>query len=212
MRYISLLIILLTNLSYASYEKANNRLSTSQQCLQYFAHYESKYNLPGKLLHSIALAESGRWLEEEKMFLPWPWTVNQGGKSYYFDSKIEAIEAINKMIKKGITNIDVGCMQINLGYHSRSFLGLHHALEPKHNVEFGASFLKKHYDKSSDWRKAIASYHSMSSLGLHYYDRVMKMWNLYSTNSSAQVKKEKKIHTNSAKMDPRRLKSSLVVD
>ena len=108
--------------------------------------------------------------------LPWPWAVNQGGRSFYFDTKEEAVMAVSEMIDSGLTNIDIGCMQVNLGYHSMSFESLVEAFEPKNNIAYGAELLKNHYGRFLNWKKAISAYHSMSSLGEQYYKRVNKMW------------------------------------
>ena len=53
--------------------------------------------------------------------LAWPWTVNQAGKSFYLKSKQEAIAKVKELQAQGHTNIDVGCMQINLAYHPDAF-------------------------------------------------------------------------------------------
>lgn len=192
MKIIFILLIILFCPSYSFSNESNfeDFLKTSSKCSEYFPIFEKKYSLPGQLLESISLAESGRWEKKTKKLVPWPWTVNQGGKSYFFNSKIEAVKEVEKMINKGVTNIDIGCMQVNLGYHSMSFDSLIHAFEPNVNVEYGAELLKNHYIRFSNWKKAIASYHSASTLGLEYYKRVKKIWNK-DTTSNKKIKKSK---------------------
>ena len=51
--------------------------------------YGKIYNLPNKLLTSIALVESGVKKDE---FKSWPWTLNVSGKSMYFQNKLETLE------------------------------------------------------------------------------------------------------------------------
>ena len=57
--------------------------------------YGKIYNLPNKLLTSIALVESGIKKNE---FKSWPWTLNVSGKSMYFDNKSETIKYLKSNI------------------------------------------------------------------------------------------------------------------
>ena len=63
-------------------------------------------------LRAISIAESGRWLRSRKATLAWPWTVTSGGKGTYYKSKSAAIRAVRKLQRRGVRNIDVGCMQV----------------------------------------------------------------------------------------------------
>ena len=156
--------------------EANNFLRTSKQCSFYFDYYEKLHGIPKHLLSSIAIRETGRWDKYNKKLVSWPWSVNQSGNSNYFKTKNEAMIAVKKHIIEGKTNIDVGCMQINLRYHPKAFNNLFQALEPRNNIEYAADFLKKLYNKYSSWHKAIAAYHSNSELGMKYAEKVIKIW------------------------------------
>ena len=103
---------------------------------------EREQGIPRHLLTAISLAETGRWSTEMQEILAWPWTVMAKGKGLYFKSKIEAIAAVHRLQKAGITNIDVGCMQISLRYHPRAFASLNEAFDPTANVAYAAKFLK----------------------------------------------------------------------
>ena len=160
-------------------------LHNSNQCGNYFEYFEQKHSIPQHLLRSISVVETGRWHKQAKIYLPWPWAVNQAGKAYYFATKNEAIEGVKKMLKKGLTNIDIGCMQINLHHHPAAFLNLNQAFEPRDNIEYAANFLKRHYIKSQDWQKAVAFYHSQASVGQVYANKVIKIWTKYQQNELA---------------------------
>ena len=155
----------------------------SNMCSNYFDHFEQKHNIPTHLLRSISVVESGRWHEKSGIYLPWPWAVNQGGKAYYFATKDDAIEGVKKMLTQGITNIDVGCMQINLHHHPSAFANLSQAFEPKDNIAYAANFLLNHYNQTSSWQKAVASYHSLTSIGYAYANKVFKFHNNYANNT-----------------------------
>jgi hypothetical protein len=154
-------------------------LHNSNQCSNYFDYFENKYNIPKHLLRSISTIETGRWHNKAELYFPWPWAVNQSGKSYYFNNKQEAISSVRDMLETGQTNIDIGCMQINLHHHPSAFLNLNQAFEPKDNIEYAANFLVNHYKKSQNWKKAVAAYHSLSLNGDDYAMKVFKIWSNY---------------------------------
>jgi hypothetical protein len=177
-----LAILLLSFKSIAIDHQEYLLLHNSNHCSNYFSHFEQKYSIPQHLLRSISVVETGRWYNKGKLYLPWPWAVNQAGKSYYFSSKKEAIEAVKKMLEMGKTNIDIGCMQINLHHHPDAFINLNQAFEPKDNIEYAATFLKSHYNQSKNWQKAVASYHSLADIGQAYANKVIKIWSDYKEN------------------------------
>ncbi len=154
-------------------------LHHSNKCSNYFAHFEQKHNIPEYLLRSISTIESGRWHNKTGLYLSWPWAVNQGGKAYYFETKKQAIAGVKKMLEQGLTNIDIGCMQINLHHHPLAFRNLNQAFEPKDNIEYASQFLKSHYTQLGSWRKAVAAYHSQNPIGQQYADKVLKICSNY---------------------------------
>ena len=78
-------------------------------------------NAPNKtnpyLLYAIALAESKKTDETKRNVRPWPWAVNVQGKGHWFDTREEAEAFVMEHYNRGIRNIDVGIMQINLRWH-----------------------------------------------------------------------------------------------
>ena len=135
--------------------------------------YGKIYNLPNKLLTSIALVESGIKKSE---FKSWPWTLNVSGKSMYFDNKLETLEYLqsNINLKK---SIDVGCMQINTKYHLKNFKDLSHLVEPEENVKYAAIFLRKLYKKHKSWNEAVSRYHSsIPKRKKNYLKKVHTYW------------------------------------
>ena len=138
---------------------------------------ERAEGIPTGLVHAVALAESGRWLAEEGTTRPWPWTVTSGGESFYFSSRSEALRKIHELQSEGRSNIDVGCMQVNLGYHGHEFASVAEALEPAHNVAYAARFLKQLREETNSWFRAAAHYHSRDpDRGEAYRDKVFRLW------------------------------------
>lgn len=146
-------------------------------CTRHLPRYEREYAIPTHLLSAIASTESGRYHEGLRMQLPWPWAVNAAGRSYYYDTKKEAIAAVKKLRARGINSIDVGCMQVNLTQHPDAFASLEQAFEPQTNVAYAASFLHTLYESSGSWKKAATYYHSRTSVyGKKYVGRVYNSW------------------------------------
>ena len=130
-------------------------------CWYYAAQAERDHRLPRDLLRAIALTESGRWdTTATKSHAPWPWTVTSGKRHWYLDTKQAAIAQVEKLLRAGVRNIDVGCMQINLHFHPAAFAGLQTAFDPARNADYAAGYLKRLRDETKSWRLAVARYHS----------------------------------------------------
>lgn len=59
--------------------------------------------IPIKLLKSVTYVESGFH----------PWTLNVEGTPHFFSTRKAAEHHLEKVVKKGVTNVDIGCAQIN---------------------------------------------------------------------------------------------------
>lgn len=138
---------------------------------------ERAQGIPPGLMHAVALAESGRWLEHERTTQAWPWTVTSSRDSFQLPSMAAALQKVRQLQAMGRSNIDVGCMQVNLGYHGHAFASLAAALEPATNVDYAARFLKRLREETRSWDRATARYHSNDpARGKAYRDRVYRLW------------------------------------
>lgn len=144
---------------------------------------EKTYQVKKNLLVTIASVESGRWDEERGERVAWPWTVQANGRGKYYATKAEAVAAVKELQRQGITNVDVGCMQINLKYHGEAFNSLEEAFDPQNNVNYSAAFLKKMQEKNRNWQKTAMHYHSKNpDKGATYKDRLEKHYTMYVQN------------------------------
>ncbi|WP_340151125.1 transglycosylase SLT domain-containing protein [uncultured Sneathiella sp.] len=138
---------------------------------------ELEYKLPKRLLTAISLTESGHWHKEKQEMIAWPWTVYAEGRGRYLPNKAAAIKEVKMLKEKGVTNIDVGCMQVNLHYHPEAFDDLESALDPTQNTLYAAQLLKSLREESRSWNLAVAHYHSRNSkFNVPYRQKVLKIW------------------------------------
>ena len=146
-------------------------------CERATARWERISDVPPKLLHAISLAESGRWSKQQRELRAWPWTVTSGGPGTYFATKAEALAEVQRLQDKGVENIDVGCMQVNLHYHGQNFNSAAEAIDPDINVAYAAKFLTRLRQGADSWAEAAGYYHSMTPERTEYYrGKVEKFW------------------------------------
>ena len=173
--------------------------------------FEKQYQIKEHLLETITTVETGRWNQEHKQTLAWPWTVNAQGKGYYYNSKAEAVKAVKALQAKGVKSIDVGCMQINLMYHGKEFKSVEEALDPYKNVEYGAKFLKQLYKKrGNDWFKAAMAYHSgVLKKALRYKKKIVVAYDKVKKNAQlATLKADEMQVAKSTKLEAKALTSA----
>lgn len=157
---------------------AANALETKGICAEAIDQVESGKKMPGELMTAISHVESGRWDTTDKALYAWPWTVTNGPDGQYFPTKDAAIAHVRKLQAKGIRNIDVGCMQINLRYHPDAFENLESALDPQTNAAYAAKLLGNLFRAHKSWGEAIKHYHSANAqFNRPYHDKVVRQWN-----------------------------------
>ncbi len=133
--------------------------------------------VPLALMRAIGVVETGRPDPSTRTVQPWPWSVDADGQSRFYDTKAEAIAAVQALQAAGVRSIDVGCMQVNLFYHPTAFASLDEAFDPLANARYAARFLAALYRREGTWAAAAAAYHSQTpALGASYAQRVMAVW------------------------------------
>lgn len=172
----------------------------SDLCEDAALHQERLHRIPSQLLHAIAIAESGRWNKKQKENAAWPWTVTSGGKGRYFGTKNAAIRAVKRLQSRGVRNIDVGCMQVNLRYHPNAFNSLNEAFDPISNARYAAEFLARLRQEKRSWVQAVKHYHSATrELHTPYRTKVYKIWRAERRKvRNQQIAKERQIRRRNA--------------
>ena len=147
-------------------------------CPQAIAAEERTQAIPKHLLSAIALAESGRKHPMLGKRMPWPWSVMAEGQGRYLPTKAAAINEVRQLQARGISNIDVGCMQVNLYHHADAFPNLEQAFDPSSNVAYAGQFLRSLFADSGSWQEAAGLYHSATpEHKIPYREKVVQLWN-----------------------------------
>lgn len=161
---------------YAS-EPIENAETFWDLCRQETARAETARDLPPHLLAAIARTESGRWHAGRSENLAWPWTVMAEGKGRFLPSKAAAVQEVRDLQARGVRNIDVGCMQVNLYHHPDAFESLEAAFDPAVNVAYAAEFLVELRQEARSWTRAVGQYHSRQAIRSNSYRaKVFKAW------------------------------------
>ena len=138
---------------------------------------ERDEGIPRQLLRAISKAESGRFHWDKQVVMAWPWTVMAEGRGRYLGTRAEAIAEVESLRARGVRNIDVGCMQVNLQYHPHAFASLEEAFDPLTNVTYAASFLKTLAAEQGSWARAAAYYHSQNPARYRRYRaKIREIW------------------------------------
>ncbi len=148
-------------------------LAAAQDCARLAAEAGAEAGLPDGLLPAISLVEAGRGTGNGGI-APWPWTLNQGGKGMYFDTREEALAYLKQAVAEGVTNIDVGCMQLNWKWHSAGFASPEDMIDPARNTRYAARFMVELNNRLGSWDVAAAAYHSTNpERGQNYLKKVI---------------------------------------
>ncbi len=146
-------------------------------CVEAVADVEGRLGIPAQLLSAISIAESGRWDAVRRISVSWPWAIYAQGRPYYPPDKRSAIAKVRSIMARGVRNIDVGCLQINLYYHPDAFDSLDQAFDPSANAAYAGNLLLRLRNTHRSWSRAIAFYHSSTrKFAIPYLRRVHRLW------------------------------------
>lgn len=128
---------------------------------------EEKHDIPEGLLLAIAEIESSTS----------PYAINMSGKSHFAGSLNEAKKLVQTALDSGLTNIDIGVMQLNYRWHSKQFTSVDEMLTPEKNIEYAASLLAGLKNTHGSWQEAVRYYHSAKpEHNTRYSRKVVMAW------------------------------------
>lgn len=123
--------------------------AAAQDLTPHFAEAAQHWQVPQAWLEAIAEVESGGR----------PWSLNAAGRSFYFDSREDALSAAQKALTGG-KSFDAGLMQVNNFWLKKYSLDLETAFDPLANIYLGGFILRQEIDRLGLNAKAIGAYHS----------------------------------------------------
>jgi len=88
---------------------------------------------------------------------------------YRAKSSADAVQKIKTLAKAGVTNIDIGCAQVNYKWHKQNFASIAQMVDPVQNVSYATLLVESCKSKNNDWYYCIKKYHSHTEkLGKRY--------------------------------------------
>lgn len=143
----TIILVVLPNTTHAA---------TKAEVLRLIKSAEKEYNIPSGLLLAVAKTESN--LEV--------YALNIRGRPIFPTDKDAALKMIRRALDSGISNIDIGVVQVNYKWHRNNFSNLEAMLSPELNIKYAARLLLKLKQKHGNWHTALRHYHS-SNLKYH---------------------------------------------
>lgn len=161
---------------------ANASGDAADLCTQAAARASQESGVPYDVLLAISVVETGRNAR------PWPWTINLGGDGHWLDSASSAETLVDQALAEGLTNIDLGCFQLNYRWHAPGFASVADMLDPDRNALYAAEYLAKQFAETGDWALAAAAYHSGTpEYAERYQARFETAWSAVSEDAPAPV-------------------------
>lgn len=119
-------------------------------CLDAVRQAERAHDIPQGLMVAVALAESGLHAH----------AMNIGGRSY-FPAGTEEARRIYNSARPG-QYVMAGCVQVNARVHARNS---DWPLDPWRAADWGAGYLRSHFEKSGNWADAIRRWNGGGASG-----------------------------------------------
>jgi soluble lytic murein transglycosylase-like protein len=151
-RFASVLLLLAAVLDAAPARAAVSAVPDSRSCLTWTRAAEEINHIPPGLLVAISFVESNY------DGLPWPWTLNIGGRPVYLATRQEAANLMRDREGRIRPDVAVGCMQILMAAHARLFVRPEDLLEPRLNVAYAGWYLASLHELYGSWTEAVAHY------------------------------------------------------
>lgn len=146
-------VLLLTAASISDAARAPAR-AEENICEAEMIRAAAAHDVPLAVLFAVGLTETGRRGNLH------PYALNIAGRSYFGESRADALEKFEAERARGVKLIDVGCMQINHYWHGEQFASVAEMFDPVKNVEYAALFLKRLRARHGNWTLAVARYHA----------------------------------------------------
>lgn len=178
----------------APWPQAEARSYEADLCTRATEQVERAMRIPDGFLSAMSRVESGR-MGSDGVVAAWPWTVTAAGVGHYYQTREEAVAAVETFRQQGTYSLDVGCMQVNLQQHPNAFPSVEQAFDPVHNAQYAGEFLLQLHEKTGSWPRAAAAYHSQTpGIGTPYQWKVLEAWAVPQDGRDTQASPHKVAH------------------
>ena len=113
--------------------------------------------VPQDVFYAMALAESGRVVEQQ--FAPWPWTLNIAGEGRFYPDRDSMFAALMEALQQEQLRIDIGPLQLNWYWQYERIASPWRITDPVASSKLAAVLVQEHYVQTGDWWQAVARYH-----------------------------------------------------
>ncbi|MGR2997585.1 hypothetical protein ABMY12_20820 [Vibrio vulnificus] len=126
----------------------------------YYCKLAESHSVPPVVVFGLAVTESATKLNDGQ-FLPWPYTINHKGKSFWFPNQSSAIQHAKELIKNGELSFDVGFFQINWFWEGQYYVDdVSKLFDSIINGEVAMTILSKRKLNANSWDQAAGFYHN----------------------------------------------------
>lgn len=113
--------------------------------------------VPQDVFYAMALAESGRVVEQQ--FAPWPWTLNIDGEGRFYPDRDSMFAALMEALQANQLRIDIGPLQLSWYWQYERIASPWRITDPVVSSKLAAVLVREHYAQTGDWWQAVARYH-----------------------------------------------------
>lgn len=132
----------------------NEALAAENICEQEMVRAATTHDVPVGVLYAVALTETGQRGGLNA------YAMNVAGRPVFNADLTAALAVFVAARQNGVKLIDIGCMQINHHFHGDRFHSVEEMFDPRRNVDYAATFLKKLRMTEGSWTAAVARYHA----------------------------------------------------
>ena len=146
---LKMFILAMIAISFILYTSNKNALAADSGYTHLFEMAGQTWEIPAPLIKAIAETESDYH----------PWAVNVAGRSYYPETREEALSLIHSAMSRK-KSFDIGIMQLNSWWLKRLKLKPEQVLDPEPNILMGSWILAQELNRYGYHWKAVGSYHT----------------------------------------------------
>jgi hypothetical protein len=118
---------------------------------------EQANEIPPGLLLAMSIVESATNGD------PYPYAMNVRGRAIYAPNAEDGAKRLVDRRGRVATPAAVGCLQLSVQHHRVKFGSVREMLDPQANAEYGAAYLKRHFNELGTWSAAVQRYQGGSA-------------------------------------------------